>query len=638
MAGLPTPEIYLKRLPFKLLIGPLSPLIQQAGRLVTLSLTHPQCLGAYLNHPDILPFYMHPQTLTLEPGASPELPAGTLLYGGPDGYSLNALLARADWQPDLVIWWGFHYALPADLASCPYPTALIVSDWHFHLEAVYAYASEVDYLLCDRSLLQPLQQMGHQASYWPAYGFNPEHFDLPEPADREIDICFLGNTNPAYYPERNRWLRRLSKLADKHKILLRHGVAHPAYEQTLSRSKLVFNHGLRREMNLRAYEAAASGALLLMEADNLEIRDFLDSSGPEQACVLYDSENFEEQILYYLHHDSERHLLARRARQQIQAYSYQRQFGLLLQQIPEILQQIQKKQLRQPFKTSKAALLSEVQQQLTTNLPSLRARVLQQLEGFSEAELLADPELLNALAVCRVDYQSLLLEGLEVYLPKRSLPELAQLLQTSLQLRPLAHSANNLCWLAFLNGDWALLGQSLPAFHQLLAQTTQLAPQTMLLPVRFTPLYVLRQKLFYEHSQHPAELQKGLMRLLRWSALYLQGNFCLTQQQPAQAASAFVGACTQASELAESWLELARCCQALGQTDAAIQALEAGLEQGVYYPAAWLMLIELALEQKQYQKAQSLLKQASVLFQDSRRFEGFVEALSKLQQRLQEAA
>jgi len=62
------------------------------------------------------------------------------------------------------------------------------------------------------------------------------------------------------------------------------------YGRFLNRCRIGWNRSIRGEMNLRAFEVPACGALLLMERDNLEIADFF---VPGEECVLYGDDDFE---------------------------------------------------------------------------------------------------------------------------------------------------------------------------------------------------------------------------------------------------------------------------------------------------------------------------------------------------------
>ena len=618
------------------------------GSRVSSSLTHDLCLGRYKDHPQLRAFYLTPDLL-LQAGQRADLAAGALCFGGAAGWTLRALWAQlGDWQPELLIWWGFHYALPPDMADAPCPTVLIVSDWHYHYAAVREYLAAFDLVLCDRALLAGLEQQGvSNARYWPAYGFDPDMMAAPvgaqnfEPRQaREIDVCFLGNTNPATYQTRNRLLRQVAGLGDRYRILIRHEVPHPAYAQLLQRSKIVFNHALRREMNLRAYEAAACGALLFQEEDNLELGEILPTAGPQQACVTYNEANLPDLLDYYLRHPLEREAIALRGQQLIQAHSYERQFESLLRHLPQWLAEVGANR-RQAVPSSEPALL-QARQQITTDVPALRLHAVELLQ-HDLARLTAGTEpppsvwlaWLNALAVCSSDSEGLLKSsGLPHVDAGQLLSELEAVVSPDLA------TLSNRAWLSFGLQHWDALARALQALGTALIQSetgdVESLTKSFYLPLRTTPLHTLRQRLLQQHAREPERLAAEWLRLLHWSLDYLAGQWQLARQNPGRAAEAFASACRIAPHLAESWLELGRCQLALNQRTEAIFALESGLAQGVYYPAVWPLLIELLLQnrdQASLLKARRYLIQAMTLFGDAR-YAGLHPRLVGLRQQL----
>lgn len=601
------------QLPYRILIGPLGPALRQAdGGLLQSSLTHDACLGPYLRHAQLRPFYFHPELLR-QPGQQPELPADALLLGGPAGWRLADLSAQlGDWRPQLLIWWGFHFALPPDLAAAPWPSVLIVSDWHYHYQAVRETLEAFDLVLCDRLLLARLQAEGFErARYWPAYGFDPVMMKA-ESVPREIDVLFLGNTNPATYGERNRLLARLAAAERPWRLVLRNGVPHPLYAQLLNRSKIVFNHALRGEMNLRAYEAAACGALLFQEADNREIADFLPASGPEQACVLYRPDNLVELIDYWLADTAGRCTVAARGQQRIQAFSYQAQFETLLDALPAWLSLGHRRQ------TGPATVLQQVRQQLTTDVPALRRHGLALLESLSPAEIASQAAAwTNALAVCRWDLRT-------------SPASLADALAALARFDDAASLVNR-AWLAYGLQDGPELAAALAGLGRSLARAGGPDPAAFLLPLRETSLHLLRQAILWR-CPDDATQRRALGTLLRGIQAYLGGQLALARQQLPAAVAAFEQACADIPELAESWFELGRCRRLLQQPAAALAAFEQGLEQGVFYPAIWPLCIELQLQLGQVSAAARRLRQALILLQDSR-FAGVQAQLQQLARR-----
>ena len=88
-----------------------------------------------------------------------------------------------------------------------------------------------------------------------------------------------------------------------------------------------FNRSVRGEMNLRAFEVPANGALLLMERENLEVREFFE---PGHEVVLYGEEDFEDIVHYYASHESERIRIARSGHARVRQYRMSRRLPELL--------------------------------------------------------------------------------------------------------------------------------------------------------------------------------------------------------------------------------------------------------------------------------------------------------------------
>jgi hypothetical protein len=128
--------------------------------------------------------------------------------------------------------------------------------------------------------------------YWCQYAHKrPFHRLWPDVGVRHIDIGFAGNLNPAVQRERAPWIERVRRLADRGVgVDVRSGIVGEAYGRFLNRCRIGWNRSIRGEMNLRAFEIPACGALLLMERENLEVKDFF---VPDEECVLYGDSDFE---------------------------------------------------------------------------------------------------------------------------------------------------------------------------------------------------------------------------------------------------------------------------------------------------------------------------------------------------------
>lgn len=233
------------------------------------------------------------------------------------------------WSPDLLIWWSPEYALlPAGLEACPVPSLAVLGDWNLGLWATAPFLEAFDAVVTDRNGVAALApQLGTPVEYWPAFSFNPRiHHRLPG-TPKEWDISFVGNFNHDVQVERARWLLRLARLSGRYRVLLASGVYGEDYAQLLNASRIVFNRSIRGELNMRAYEAPACGALLFMEAENLEVADVFP---PGEACVLYTETTLEPLLEHYLTHPEALERVAEAGWRRVQSETYRHHLERLL--------------------------------------------------------------------------------------------------------------------------------------------------------------------------------------------------------------------------------------------------------------------------------------------------------------------
>lgn len=203
-----------------------------------------------------------------------------------DWAALQARLPR-DFTPDLVlIYWPDQDPLPAGIEHCPVPVVGVVSDYNLSLPYLVGLWPFFDAWLCDRagvSLFERLSFAG--VRYWNQYAHKrPFHRIHPDVA-RTIDLGFVGNLNPAVQRERAPWLERLRRLPQLGVTTEVHGgIRGAAYGRFLNACKIGWNRSIRGELNLRAFEVPACGALLLLEQGNLEVAEYF---VPGEECVLY---------------------------------------------------------------------------------------------------------------------------------------------------------------------------------------------------------------------------------------------------------------------------------------------------------------------------------------------------------------
>ena len=308
--------------PYRILFGPL-----YTGSI----------LGRWLAHPNIRTFAATRSVTMSERNPFRPLQADIHYDAEQDDFAAILAALPPGWEPDLVIWYNLAlHGVPAGIEDCPWPTLAIVHDAHLELPMLLDYVQAFDYVVADQGFADILARQGYsRAAYWPCYAHDAnQHFLLPG-LERVYDVVFPGNLSYHYHGGRNRWLQRLLRLDDKYRILISDRAYGPDYLRLLNQSKLVFNYSVRGEMNMRVYEAAACGAAVLCESGNREIRHFLVDRA---SCILYDEDNLETLIDYYLSHDAERQRIAAAGTAAIATQDCEHQFARLLELIPEVQQ------------------------------------------------------------------------------------------------------------------------------------------------------------------------------------------------------------------------------------------------------------------------------------------------------------
>jgi glycosyltransferase involved in cell wall biosynthesis len=234
------------------------------------------------------------------------------------------------WKPDFIALELGYTTVPGCLWRAPVPLVALAPDaqlqWHFARGALPL----CQLVLTDSASAEALHAAGiHQAKPFNLFGLQGV-FTAPPPKpalQRDIDVLFVGDLNPAVHGERLPWLARLARLADRRRVVIAQGVRGIAYRDLLLRSRIAFNRSLKGEWNLRVGEACSCGALLFAEAGNREMHAAW-THGVD--CVFYNEENLETLLEHYLSHEDERLAVARAGQARVQGYSFAAQWDQAL--------------------------------------------------------------------------------------------------------------------------------------------------------------------------------------------------------------------------------------------------------------------------------------------------------------------
>ena len=239
-----------------------------------------------------------------------------------------------DLNPDFILHFYPEYPLiPKDFHLIHVPKFAVVSDWNIGVNHLPFILPLFDGVFSDKRGVEIIKAMGYErVKHWQQYSHQPLRDRLRPEEKKCYDISFIGGMNHNLHRRRAGYLRRLILLGDKYKVGVFTKVYGEEYGQILSRSKIVFNLSIRGEMNMRSWEAPHNGALLFMEDDNNEIRDYMK---PGREVILYNDTNFEELLEYYLIHDDEREQIAEAGREALLKHSFRRRFGQLMEYVNE---------------------------------------------------------------------------------------------------------------------------------------------------------------------------------------------------------------------------------------------------------------------------------------------------------------
>ena len=287
-------------------------------RLLIGPIFNPAMLGAWAEHPQVRTFALAEQVR-----ARP-----WFRYQAADSFAEFWRRLPPGWEPELLLWWDAYYQpLPPGIADCPIPSWVIPGDWNVHTLVTRDYLTAFDGVVAEIPLLPQLSPEQRRI-VWPGFAFDPA-LHRPLALERIWDVSFIGNLNHRLQQGRSAYLERLARLKGW-RIQILGGVYGEDYVRVLNQSRVVFNHSIRGEMNMRAFEAPACGALLLMEADNQELRQFLQ---PGESCLTYTGDTLEQILSEILKDEPRRAQLAAAGQRAIQSQGYPERVGQLFTQL-----------------------------------------------------------------------------------------------------------------------------------------------------------------------------------------------------------------------------------------------------------------------------------------------------------------
>lgn len=251
---------------------------------------------------------------SLQTMKKPILPLDIDTSFSPDMAEIMEKCPAAD-HPDLFVWiestGGFW---PTNMHALNCPRACYLIDSHQHLENHLDLATCFDFVfIAQREYLEKFRVVNPR-SYWLPLACDPEVHG--KKTDSKLhDIGFVGGVIPNS--------RRQHLLAHLHNniSLYFERCFWDDMARVFSESRIVFNEAVNNDLNMRFFEALASGSLLLADMAQGSRQDELFVEGEDYA--LYHDGNIAEVARFYLDNDLIREKIAARGRQLVlNAHTY----------------------------------------------------------------------------------------------------------------------------------------------------------------------------------------------------------------------------------------------------------------------------------------------------------------------------
>jgi glycosyltransferase involved in cell wall biosynthesis len=237
------------------------------------------------------------------------------------------------YQPDFLLWIDSgHKELNSNIDVLTFPKIAYFIDTHVAPDELLEMATHFDCVfLAQKGQLELFKNAGIEHVFWVPLGCSNDLHDVGI-LDRIYDIAYVGSFSAEEHDRRRLMFDQLKTQFPNNKI----GRFWPReMARIYGQSKIVVNACYNRDVNMRVFEALASGALLITdEAEGLE-----DLFQDRIHLVIYHSDDeLPELIQYYLQNDEDRERIARAGQElALKEHTYGHRLNTILQQARDVL-------------------------------------------------------------------------------------------------------------------------------------------------------------------------------------------------------------------------------------------------------------------------------------------------------------
>lgn len=205
-------------------------------------------------------------------------------------------------KPSLYLWIesaGGHFPINLDAIRCP--KACIFIDSHVNLDYQLEWAKNFDYIfVAQLAYVQDFKNKGLNAHWLPLAADSEIHCRIETPKIHEVSM--VGSIFP-----NTRRFDLIEKIQSKFSFYTERCFLEDM-TRVYSTSKIVFNNAIKDDLNMRVFEAMATGSLLLTDMAKGSGQDELFKDDEDYA--LYQDDNILEKIGFYLSNNSKREQIA----------------------------------------------------------------------------------------------------------------------------------------------------------------------------------------------------------------------------------------------------------------------------------------------------------------------------------------
>lgn len=237
------------------------------------------------------------------------------LYPIADVYFIDNMHLCND--PDYFLvcnWLSPYHPFYEKMETLNYPVISLIVDRLFHAEEhIKSNLIYSDIVVCMENYATDIfkKQGFSNVIYYPcagSVGYDPLAYpDLN--LEKKYDVVFLGNVSDSLmYKKRRMMLDKLESLKDKYKIIIKPVSDYNEYWNLTNSAKIIIDHTIdSRALNYRMFQALGIGSLCFVEENDMVSELYKD----KEDIVLYNLENLEFLIDYYINNDDEREKIAK---------------------------------------------------------------------------------------------------------------------------------------------------------------------------------------------------------------------------------------------------------------------------------------------------------------------------------------